>query len=605
MYYSNTTTATSYNIPVSANLTANKTYYWNVRAYGADWGPGMGERTIVFNPPYATPSSPANGSSFQNNYVDSGWNTAIVTSGATLSRYDVRDGKTFGGTDILPVTSNGTSTTKRISVPPGTAGNTTIYWQVRVVDSNGYAGPWKESTVIYSNDVPKITATTNTPANLDVSLEKRHHQLSINSLIDPDNFNYVTLYADILDKNGVMVPGSKKQIVLDSSLMGSPTALIKGTGTEKDGSLQGPFNIVTPFNLQLYLEPDFVNGTFDLSLVKSDGVTNVLKSGAKLISKRTMQKATDASPESFTLRIYPEDRQNTDMLANSPLASVPDVTPITMAFTSDTRNYLPHLTNVKDDVAERIFSDSQGFNKISVTGHVDDYDPADSDTIYYEVQPKAATYSIATKVSGGKTVPANGKAGQTFSPKVNNDFSFTYQIGSNLDSGDYALLVYGYDSQQGIGDVHAIPFTVDRGGPTIDFTANYLTSGGQTIVMSSAQKQIVAQNNKAKLYFTPNNYATFEYAGYLIRGGAVNDLRIRGAFTNDIKATFIGVDFGQDPITLMNGTQTSFQLGDVIVFKFKATSSTGIVTEKDVRILIGDDTSTFTPLDDANLPAIP
>lgn len=202
-------------------------------------------------------------------------------------------------------------------------------------------------------------------------------------------------------------------------------------------------------------------------------------------------------------------------------------------------------------------------------------------------------------------IPKFGVATQTFDPKVDKDFAFTYQVTPDLDSGNYALLVYGYDSQEGIGDYVEIPFTVDRGGPTIDFMAEYTTAGGQTITMSSAQKQLVASDNKAKIYFTPNNYATFEYAGYLIRSGTVKDMRIRGAFTNDVKATFIGVDFGKDPITLMNGEQTDFKLGDVIVFKFKATSATGIVTQKDVRILIADDNSTFNPINDANLPNIP
>lgn len=565
---------------------------------------GHGQVVITFIAPTITSQSPANATKFQNNYIDVSW-VGAKNADATITKYEVQAGTTLGGTNILALTNKGTTTTQRFTVPPGTPGNTMIYWQVRATDSKGRIGLWEQSTVIYSNNVPKITATTNTPSKLDVSLERRHHQFSINSLIDPDDFNYVTLFADVLDGNGVLVPNSKQQIVLDSDLMNNSARLIKGTATEKDGSLQGPFNHATPFNLKLYLNPDFTTGKFDLTLTKADGVTNVIKGNKKLLTARTMQLATAPSPENYTLRIYPEDRQNTNTLANSPLASIPDVTHINMPFTSDTRNYLPRLTAMKDDVAERVFSDSQGFNKISVNGHVDDSDPADNVTIYYEVQPKAANYSIQVSKQGAKMLPANGVATQTFQPKVNNDFALTYQIDSSLDSGNYALLVYGYDSQEGLGSYHEVPFTVDRGGPTIDFVADYTTSGGQKIVMSTAQKQIIAEDNIGKFYFTPNNYATFEYAGYLIRSGAVKDLRIRGAFTNKVKATFIGVDFGQTPITLMNGEQTEFMLGDVIVFKFKATSSTGIVTEKDVRILIGNDNSTFSPLDDASLPAIP
>ncbi len=564
---------------------------------------GHGQVVITFIEPSAT-LSPVNATKFQNNYIDVSW-TGIKHTDATITKYEIQAGTTLGGSNILALTNKGTATTHRLTVPPGTAGNTAIYWQVRVTDSLGRVGQWQQSSVIYSNNVPKITATTNTPTNLDVSLERRHHQFSINSLVDPDDFNYVTLFADVLDSGGTVIPGSKQQIVLDADLMNNSPQLIKGTSTEKDGSLQGPLNHTTKFNLKLYLEPDFTTGKFNIGLTKADGVTNVIKGNKKLITGRTMQLTTAGTPENFTLRVYPEDRQNTNTLANNALASIPDVMHINMPFTSDTRNYLPRLTNVKDDVANRVFSDSQGFNKITVTGHVDDSDPADTVTMYYEVQPKASNYSIAVTTKNGKVVPANGKSSQVFTPKVDNDFAFTYQLDSSLDTGNYALIVYGYDSQEGIGNYHEIPFKVDRGGPSIDFTAEYTTTSGQKVMMSTAQKQVVAENSIGKYYFTPNNYATFEYAGYLVRDNAVKDLRIRGAFTNQVKATFIGVDFGQNPITLMNGEQTEFKIGDVIVFKFKATSSTGIVTEKDIRILIGNDNSTFAPLDDANLPSIP
>lgn len=564
---------------------------------------GHGQVVITFVEPIITSQSPANATKFQNSYVDVSW-TGGSYSDSTVTKYEIQAGTTPGGNNILALTDKGTTTSQRITVPAGTAGNTTIYWRVRVTDSIGRVGQWQEQTVIYSNNVPTITASTNVPAKLDVSLEKRNHQFSINKLVDPDDFNYVSLFADVLDASGNVIAGSKKQIVLDSSLVNS-SSLISGTATEKDGSLQGPVNHATPFNLKVSLQPNFTTGKFDLTLTKADGVTNVIKSGGKLITAKTMQASSAAAPENYTLRIYPEDRQNTNALSAAPLAGINDVTAINIPFTADTRNYLPKLTNVKDDVANRVFSDAEGFNRLSVTGHVDDSDPADTVTMYYEVQPKAANYSIQVATVSGKVVPRYGKATKTFDPKVDADFAFTYQVSPDLDSGNYALLVYGYDSQEGIGDYKEIPFTVNRGGPTIDFVADYQTPSGQTITMSSAQKQLVAENNKAKIYFSPNNYATFEYAGYLIRGGAVKDLRIRGAFTNNVKATFIGVDFGKDPITLMNGEQTDFKLGDIIVFKFKATSATGIVTQKDVRILIADDNSNFDPINDANLPSIP
>ena len=50
------------------------------------------------------------------------------------------------------------------------------------------------------------------------------------------------------------------------------------------------------------------------------------------------------------------------------------------------------------------------------------------------------------------------------------------------------------------------------------------------------------------MYFSAYDYTTFEYAGYLVHAnqqntsGSYDDLKIRGAFTNDVPSQFIGVD---------------------------------------------------------------
>jgi hypothetical protein len=67
-------------------------------------------------------------------------------------------------------------------------------------------------------------------------------------------------------------------------------------------------------------------------------------------------------------------------------------------------------------------------------------------------------------------------------------------------------------------------------------------------------------------------------------------LKIRGAFTNDVPAQFIGIDLSQ------------YAKGDMLVFKFRAVSSTGVKVEKDVRIIIKNDTTQLTNLDNIKVP---
>ena len=108
---------------------------------------GQGQAVITFVSPSVKSMSPASATKIQTNYVDVSW-LGAVSSDATVTKYEIRAGTTSSGTNILALTNKGTTATQRLTVPTGMLGNTTIYWQVRVTDSKGRVGPWKESTVI-------------------------------------------------------------------------------------------------------------------------------------------------------------------------------------------------------------------------------------------------------------------------------------------------------------------------------------------------------------------------------------------------------------------------------------------------------------------------
>lgn len=137
----------------------------------------------------------------------------------------------------------------------------------------------------------------------------------------------------------------------------------------------------------------------------------------------------------------------------------------------------------------------------------------------------------------------------------------------------------------------AIPSGVNAVTPVINFYANV---NGQNVAMPD--KQIVTKDSKLKLYFDASSHMTVEYAGYLVRGGISDDLKIRGAFTGGVEGSFIGIDLS-DTTVQYKGSPTTFQKGDAIIFKFRVVSSDGNVVTREMKTLIGDATSSLSTLD--------
>ena len=514
---------------------------------------GHGLVIITSLNPTVTSITPPNGTSFQDSFVNLGW--AVNTSG-TLE-YQVKAGKTSGGTDILGITSTNTTATHKLLIPAGTPGNTTIYVNVRARNSSGW-GDWKEQTLLFANNMPSTTATfTTAQKDLSNSLDERTMDFSIDTVVDPDNFNYVKLYAEIQG-----VAGSKKQ--LGSNLTGPVS------WTKKDYKLK----VIPTFKA--------TGSTYDLVVVDAANENTIY---ATLLDDRAMQAGGAAAPESFTFLIYAEDYQNS---LNTKLSTSVYKT---IGITIDTRNYLPRTFNVTHDINNRIMSANQGFNRVKVDGSVDELDPTDDINVYYTV--KLASDKVAGKYVVNPATDTFIKKITSTGSGASGTFTATYTIQETLANGDYVLLVYGADSRNGIGDPVAMNFTVNKTNPDIRFYANY--NGN---VLATAERQILAKNSKLKMYFSAYDYTTFEYAGYIVRvgqqsdSGTYEDLKIRGAFTNDVPSQFIGVDLS-DPL---------FNKGDMLVFKFRAISSTGVVIKKDVRVLIGDQVNTVADVADTKIP---
>lgn len=448
-------------------------------------------------------------------------------------------------------------------VPSNTPGNTKFRYKLRVKNEEGQWGPYSKTMYFtFTNNITQTTASfTTAEKDMSVSLDDRIMNFSIDSIIDPDDFNYVKLMADIKE-----ISGSAKQL---------------------GSNLSGPVSW-SKKNYKLRLIPNFSStaNNFDLAIVDAANVNTIL---ATLINDRPMQDATEAAPETFTFRIYGHDYQETLHTRLTP-DNLVDYETITI--TLDTRNYLPNITNVANDVNNRMMSTNQGFNRINFSANVTDLDPEDNVKVYYTV--KKSTDKVAGKYvvnpSTDVLITSFTSSGNGIS---NASFSDVYTVLDSVNTGDYVILVYGVDHRGGIGDPSIIPFSVDRSAPDIKLYANYNNN-----VLSTAERQILAKDSKLKMYFSAYNYTTLEYAGYLVRAGQQTttgsylDLKIRGAFTNDVPSKFIGVDL----------SDALFTKGDMLVFKFRAISSTGVSIEKDVRVLIGDESSVLSDLSNTNVP---
>jgi hypothetical protein len=525
-------------------------------------GANSGQGKVIINliQPEANLLSPADNFSFQQSFVDFDWDDA---SSFATNKYEVRVGTSSGST-----TGGGTYAVNvsnyKFDVPLGTAGNTTFYWSVRAKDNYGTFGPWSdERRVVYANNVTDITTTFDiTKKRLTTSLNERVTSFSVNNVIDPDVFNYVKVFADIKE-----VSGSNKQLGVDT-----PTPII---WSKKDYKLK----IIPDFSVSA--------NNFDLVVVDYADENIIL---ATLVNDRPMQEATDALPEKLTLRLFGVDYQKTN---NSRLTPDNLVKYKEFVLEVDTRNYFPVLTDIKDDVNGRLMSANQGFNKIKLTGNVTDLDPSDDVELFYTVKEKDDMTDGVYLINPSTDVKIKSFKASDFTTGVNSSFDATYTVSDDYENGDYVVVVYSKDHRGGISKLNIIDFSVDRSNPEIKFSAEY----GENYI-STPERQVVPKDSKFKMYFSAYDYVTFEYVGYLIKSdqqkssGTYEDLKIRGAFTNEVESSFIGVDLKND----------MFEKGDMLVFKFRAISASGVIVEKDVRLLIGDETTTLSKLEDMYLP---
>lgn len=142
------------------------------------------------------------------------------------------------------------------------------------------------------------------------------------------------------------------------------------------------------------------------------------------------------------------------------------------------------------------------------------------------------------------------------------------------------------------------PSSVIAAQPSIQF---YSTVNGQNLAMPD--KQIVTKDSKLKLYFRASSHMTIEYKGYIYdqATGTYDDLKIGGAFTGGVQASFVGMKLSGTQVNI-KGAVREFQKGDVIIFKFRVVSSDGLEQERVMKALIGDATSNLNVLDSINIP---
>jgi hypothetical protein len=105
--------------------------------------------------------------------------------------------------------------------------------------------------------------------------------------------------------------------------------------------------------------------------------------------------------------------------------------------------------------------------------------------------------------------------------------------------------------------------------------------------LSTSPRKVVAEHSKLRVYFTASNFTSVEYQAYLVRGTAVTSLNYKGSFTNDVPSSFVGLDLS-DPAT--------YQKNDIVVIKFIVLDAKGNSSLRDVRVLIGDQSSSLSVL---------
>lgn len=560
------------------------TPYSDVGWSSSDWGIEPGVSFPYLKSLYASVEPESNLKSFQSGTVKLKYKSDLTGNERPVKYQVIIEEKRPDSENYTEVSGSFTGTVHSgydFKIPAGTPGNTDFRWKVRGQNAKGvwseYSHDWTE--FLFANNVSKVDVTfDNSNSNFTSNLDNRLMEFSVDSIIDPDEFSYINLYVEVEG-----VAGSKQKIVLPENV--DTSGIVKDPSLT--GGLSGPLVDYPKLNYILKYVPNYSMPDNDYNLVVVDSLdeSRIL---ATLIKNRSAQSIKDSTPDDFIFKVYVEDSQKE--IGTKLATSTEKKTEVSI----DSRNKVPVLSDMTNDVNGRTMSVNQGFNKINITGKVTDIDPSDDLEVYYTVRSQSESSLGVHDLDPATDVKVSEFKSSDYTVGVKEGkFEATYTVSDFLENGAYDLVVYSLDHRGGFSIQHIIEFDIDKTNPDIKFFAEY---GGN--VISTPERQVVPKDSKFKMYFSAYDYITFEYAGYLVRsdqqkeGGTYEDLKIRGAFTNDVKSSFVGLD-------LMD---SNFVKGDMIVFKFKAVSATGVTIEKDIRVIIGDEQSLLSKLENQYLP---
>lgn len=161
------TTATAYT--ASLPLTANKKYFWRVRAIGTfgngDWA--SSSFTTPNPPPAPTLLAPANNSLVTNYRPRLNWQDVTPPTGTTLLHYQIQVAMDLNFTSPLHDT---TVVPSEFTPPTKLAANTVFYWRVRSVNTLGHSGAWSVTWAFRTAILPPKLLS---PVNGTVLLHRR------------------------------------------------------------------------------------------------------------------------------------------------------------------------------------------------------------------------------------------------------------------------------------------------------------------------------------------------------------------------------------------------------------------------------------------------
>jgi len=160
-----TTTATSYTH--TADLTANKLYYWRVKANGPN-GPSLYSEVRTFttgNPPSVpTLSAPANNALVTTTSPLLNWNNSTLPAGTTFTRYEIQTATNNTFTTGL-VTADVAGIANSQHTPPALMNGIAYYWRVRAVGQMGAIEQYSGWSLVRSVRIAYAGPTLLLPAN--------------------------------------------------------------------------------------------------------------------------------------------------------------------------------------------------------------------------------------------------------------------------------------------------------------------------------------------------------------------------------------------------------------------------------------------------------